>query len=128
MSQGFIASLSSIVKDVRSPDGLARYIGLILFVLGVLRGPFTVENQLIGWGLFCLSLSFAWWFLWRTNFLKRDWQGLFVGRKIIWPHVFWGMVFLTVTALLFYHQITDIWLIPPGLKKYFPTPFPGVRV
>jgi hypothetical protein len=128
MSEGFIASLTSIVRDVRSPDGLARYLGIILFVIGVLRGPFTIDNQMIGWGLVCLSASFAWWYLWRITFIRRDWQGLNVGRKIVWSYLVCGLAFLTVVTVLFYHQITDIWLIPSMLKQYFPMPSSTPRV
>jgi len=130
MSEGFLASLASIVRDVRSPDGLSRYVGLILFVFGILRGPFTTENQMIEWGVTCFFASFAWWYLSRITFMQRDWQGLDMRRTVIWSRVICGLVLLTITAVLFYHfyhQITDSWLIPPILKKYFPMAPSDVR-
>ena len=75
---------------------------------------------MIGWGLACILASFAWWYLWRITFIQRDWKGLNLGRKIVWSYLVWGLVFLAVTVVLFYHQITDIWLVPPILKRYFP--------
>ena len=117
MEDGFLGSLTKLVTDIKRPDGLLLYLGLVLFVVGVINGPFDISNPKLSWGITCLLGSLAWFYLSQSVGWIHD--GYNAHRPIEWSNVVLGLAVLLATAIFFYRQFTGIWLIPSSVKKHF---------
>jgi hypothetical protein len=127
MAEGFLASLGALVRDVRTPDGFLRYIALVLFVVGVVKGPFNLDNQMMTWGITCAVSSFAWSYLEKSTGVTYDMHSG-SHRYVEWSWLIIGLGFLGIAAVLFYHNVTNVWLLPVWLQKLFPLRQSDVRV
>ena len=97
----------ALLNIASTPSGLLLVIGLGLFGWGAYKGPFSMRNAMITWGVAALSVSFAW------HYLGNCRNALFDGQR---TRYFWhqanlilGIVFLLVGAFLTWKAVIG-WL------------------
>jgi len=104
---GFFSGLGDIVDRIKTPPDLLLLVGLGLFGTGVVKGPFSMENAMISFGLIALAASMAWRML--SYPVHRVTTGYEEHRYVQWSNLFWGSVFLIIGCMLAYHQFAHKW-------------------
>jgi hypothetical protein len=107
-SGGFFSGIGEVIDKIKKPPDLFLFVGLGLFGWGVVKGPFSIDNAMIAWGLVCITAAmtiklFAESVSWMGD-TYRDY------RFIHWWNMIGGSLFAAGCAVLIFHQFAHHWV------------------
>ena len=105
---GIFSGIGDIIEKIKKPPDLLLFLGIGLFGWGVFKGPFTMTNAMIGWGLICMTAAMAMKLLSDGVMLVSDTNHDY--RIIQWWNLIGGSLSALACLIFLFHQFANRWV------------------
>lgn len=112
MNEPVTHAVSSVWSDLKEPQNLLLYAGIVALLWGLFRGPVSWDNMLIAVGAISLAVSYGWRYLatCKSVVIGGNAYTMQVATTIHWDRICTGIVFLLAAAWLSYRCSAHHWL------------------
>jgi hypothetical protein len=105
---GFFSGIGDVIEKIKRPQDLLLFVGLGLFGWSVVKGPFTIDNSMLAWGVASACLGMAIRLLSESvSWVGDNYRDY---RFIHWGNIFGGSVFGIAAIAVLFHLFSGRWV------------------
>jgi len=104
---GIFSGIGEVIEKIKSPPDLFLIIGVALFGWGVFKGPFSIDNPMIEWGMVLALAGMGWKMLGDSMAWIGDTYNDY--RYIRWGKLIGGSFFCIGSLVMAFHLFLHRW-------------------
>jgi hypothetical protein len=104
---GIFSGIGEVIEKVKSPPDLFLITGVALFGWGVFKGPFSIENLMIEWGMVLALAGMGWKML--GDSVQSISDAYHDYRYIRWGKLIGGSLFCVGCSVMTFHLFMHRW-------------------